>query len=147
MKNRKGLTLIELICIIGLLSILMIILIPKLYTNNIILMNYSKQLCSDIRNIRFTKMVEGEQYQIRFNASYYYVLKGTKVIKKVSFNNNIKLNHNFIGNYIRFSHTGAPNRGGTIKIINNNNNDYTEITIVPASGRVLLKDEIFEGYR
>lgn len=147
MKNRKGLTLIELICVIGLLSIIMLIVIPKLYTNNIILMTYSKQLCNDIRNVRFTKMVEGKQYQIRFNDSCYYVLEGTTVIKKVSLNNNIKIKHNFIGNYIRFSHTGAPNRGGTVKIINNNNNDYMEITVVPASGRVLLKDEIFEGYR
>lgn len=86
-------------------------------------------------------MTEGEQYRILLDRNYYKVLNGTKEFKRVEMKNGTEI---FYGeeNEIIFTYLGAPVHGGTTITINNEKlNKYYKITIVPASGRILLLEE------
>ena len=67
-------------------------------------------------------------------------------VKEVKLEKSFKIVHNISGGDIYFRDIGAPLKSGTIRILDNETNKYCEITIVPATGRVLLKNRIFEGY-
>ncbi|WZL71456.1 prepilin-type N-terminal cleavage/methylation domain-containing protein [Clostridiaceae bacterium 35-E11] len=140
-NNQKGFTLLELMIIISLLIIVFIITIPRFTMDRFILKAQARELCSDIRMIRLLKMTEGKYYQIQLNKDHYKILIGIKKIKRVNFHKNIET---FCNNkYISFSCQGAPTgseTADTIKIYHRKTNEFYEITIVPASGRVLLKE-------
>lgn len=108
--------------------------------DDFILKAQAKELCSDIRAIRLLKMTEGKGYQMQINKDHYKVLIGTKEIKVVKFHKHIETLHR--NKYISFSYQGAPMEGsaGTITIQNKKTGTFYEITIVPATGRVLLKE-------
>ena len=143
-KCNLGFTMIELIIVLALLGILATISIPRFDHSSYYLRTQAKTLCSEIRDVRVLRMTEGEDYKISLNHDYYQVSKGTKLIKKVNLKPNYKLYYNF--SEIKFSyHTGAPTKGDTITLRNTKTKTYMEITIVPASGRVLLKDEILKS--
>lgn len=92
-------------------------------------------------------MTEGKQYRIILNEKYYKVLEGTKVIKTVNLNSNLKIVHNFKKNEIRFTYKGSPSfGGGTVNIVNTNTNDFIKVTIVPCTGRIQFIDKMNKGF-
>lgn len=140
LESHEGLTIIELIVVIGMLSLLMSIALPKIDNSDYKLMEIAKTLRDDIRYVRYMKMTEGENLRVLLQKSKYSILEGTRKIKEVNLGSNFSLNQNFKDNQIAFSFNGAPSTsGGTITLINNTNGKYCEITVVPGTGRVLLK--------
>lgn len=122
------------------LSLLMSIALPKIDNSDYKLMEIAKTLRDDIRYVRYMKMTEGENLRVLLQKSKYSILEGTRKIKEVNLGSNFSLNQNFKDNQIAFSFNGAPSTsGGTITLINNTNGKYCEITVVPGTGRVLLK--------
>lgn len=143
-KNNSGFTMIELLIALALFGIIMTIVIPKLNFSHHYLRTQAKILCNEIRDVRMLRMTEGEDFKIILNRDYYQVNKGIRLVKRVNLKPEYKLYYNF--SEIKFSYnTGAPTRGDTITIMDTKNKRYMEITIVPSSGRVLLKDEVFKS--
>ena len=141
-KNSKGVTLIELVIILALLGILAGITVPSMDWSNYYLRTQARQLCAEIRNVRVLRMTEGVDYKVSLNRDFYQINNGIKQVKKVNMLSNYKIYYN--NQEITFNYnSGAPDKGDTITIKNVKNGRSMEITIVPASGRVLLKDEIF----
>lgn len=149
-KNySSGMTLIELLLVISILAISLSIVMPKIERRDYHLMTSSRMLRDDIRNIRYMKMAEGKNLKISLESNQYKVIENLKVIKRVQLEKDFKITYTetFKGGDISFSYNGAPTcGGGTITIFDNKKNKYCEITIVPATGRILLKDEIYRGY-
>lgn len=88
-------------------------------------------------------MTGGGAYRILLEEKSYRVLKGTTEIIKIDLKDGYKLIYS--QNEIMFNYNGAPTYGGTtIKLLNQKTNKYCEITIVPGSGRILLKDTIYQ---
>lgn len=146
LRMKKGVTLIELLLVLAIISMIILITVPRIKTTNYWLKSNSKMLRDDIRYIRYMKMVEGKNCKILLGYDHYCVVENGRERKRVVIENDLKIVHNFYDGNVYFSHIGSPNQGGTIKIIDDKTNKYCEITIVPATGRVLLKNQIFEGY-
>lgn len=139
LNEIKGLTVIELLVVLTLISLVLLIVIPKIKINDYELLEQGKMLCNDIRNIRMLRMAEGGAYRILLEEKSYRVLKGTTQINKVDLKNNYKLIYS--QSEIIFNLNGAPTYGGTtISLLDLETNRYCEITIVPASGRILMTD-------
>lgn len=85
-------------------------------------------------------MTEGNIYRIVFTKDMYRIKKGIKTFKTVKLKNDQSINYPefYEKNDIRFTYAGAPNRGGTVIIMDNSLNYYYKITIVPSSGRVKM---------
>ncbi|NLN48428.1 MAG: hypothetical protein GX154_04940, partial [Clostridiales bacterium] len=100
-------------------------------------------------DIKYSIMTEGDLTLRIVLGNYSYSLKqGTKVIKTVQLNPGIRINNNFKDSTIGFSYNGPPaGAGGTVSVIDEISKKYCEITIVPATGRIVLKNTVFEGYK
>ena len=133
--------LIELIIGIGISIVLIYIIFPKYKTEKYIIDIFAKQLVSDIRYIRTTNMngdlsVHIEQLP-NSNPPKYVVKRDSTIIKSVNLPNKSKLI--CPTNIIKFKSDGTLNaKGETIAILLDD--IKVEITIVPFSGRVLLKE-------
>jgi hypothetical protein len=106
---------------------------------------FTKQLCSDIRYIRKTNMLGDSNTYIYYKknkeAASYVVRSGGEDIKEIKLSNNIKLE--YMREKILFKRDGSPDpKGQTISVYDNKTKK--EITIVPVSGRVLLKEGKYE---
>ncbi len=136
--SKTGFTMIELIIVIAILGIIMSLAIPNIKMHSFTHRAQALQLCSDIRNIRYLSMTKGRHYWIFLDRNFYKIREGTKVIKKVNMDNG---NEIFYTNQeIMFSYIGAPVYGGTTITIYNKYADKSyRITIVPASGRTMIK--------
>jgi prepilin-type N-terminal cleavage/methylation domain-containing protein len=141
-RNQKGFTIIEVVAVIGLMAILSGIAMPTIRRSNFTMRSYGQQLCADIREVRMSKMTLGGQYSILLSETYYKVLDGTKELKTMELPDPFEL---FYGNdEIRFNYQGVPIYGGdTITLFNKDSRRFYKITIVPASGRVLLMDILY----
>ncbi|MTI65420.1 MAG: type II secretion system protein [Firmicutes bacterium] len=141
--NNNGFTIIELICILAIMGIIITLAIPSMNLSYEMKL-YAVQLCSDIRYVRVKKMTEGKDYKIYIDDNFYEMRKGIKTIKRVDLPKDIKIISNYRKECIYFTYRGAPVMSGSINIFDQKEKRYYQITIVPASGRILLKDEIFE---
>ena len=137
LKNR-GMTLIEVIVVISILAIITSIITPKNNIRNYRLKSYARTMTNDIRMVRYLRMTEGEYYSILLQEHYYVILNGTKYIKKVEFGKDIRIGDN-LGRVIRFTYAGVPMGAGSIVIQDLKTRKYYDITIVPATGRILLR--------
>lgn len=138
-------TLVELVVTIGFLLIISTLCFPRESIEKYQINSFTKQLCSDIRYVRRANMIGDINTYIYYtenNGSIGYTLrtKGSN-IKEVILPKNTRIEHNV--NKIKFRADGSPDpRGGTIRIFSDNISK--EITIVPISGRVLLKEGKYE---
>lgn len=106
---------------------------------------FTKQLASDIRFVRKENIVGNSGTYILFKSegklNSYIVRKDGLDLKEVNLIDNVNLLYN--NGKINFKRDGTPNpKGQTIYIYNEN--IKKEITIVPVSGRVLLKEGKYE---
>ncbi len=143
--SHEGFTVVELIIVLAILGILSILAVPKINSSNFYLKMQGKKLCSEIRQIQISRMTLGEEYRITLSPEKYVIQNGPKDLKTIQLMPGYELLYDFNKNKIMFQYNGAPVYGGTtIRIRNKKNGKYIEITIVPASGRVLMKEEIYQ---
>lgn len=117
--------------------------------NNYKIEFFAKELCSDIRYVRRENMLDNPNVYIKFlneDKRWSYILhKNKKEDKRIYLPRNVNLSFPIGQNnsLISFHTSGLyKNGGGTITI--NKGDDYKYITIVPASGRILYKEGIYE---
>lgn len=137
--QNKGFTLIELIIIIAIMSILASICIPKNKIRDYQLHSQAKLLTNEIRMIRYKTMTEGGFDSIIINEENYLIVNGSEVTKNVQLEDKFHLSENF-GRQIKFDLKGMPRSGGSITIKDRQTKRSHVITIVPYTGRVLLKE-------
>lgn len=148
LQEEKGLTIVELIVVIGILSLALSIALPRLDTGTYRLLAASKALRDDIRYVRYMKMTEGQNLRILFQRKKYTLLEGTKVVKEVKLESDFSLYQNFKDSQIAFSFNGAPSTsGGTATLVNDKDKKYCEITVVPGTGRIILKNKVYNDYK
>lgn len=145
--DNKGLTLVELIVVIGALALILSMAIPKIQKNSYILLSISRTMRDDIRSIRYLTMAEGKNYKILFQKYSYVIIEGTKIKKEVKINKGYSIAQNFKDSEIAFNYNGSPTTsGGTVNIFDVDTNKYCQITVIPDTGRILLKNKIFDGH-
>lgn len=142
LEDSRGITLIELIVVISLLSLLLSI--PIIKGNNILNYKERKELRefkNDINYARNRAVVESKLYSvdIRPNSNTYLIFKYSnfpETIKKKEFTSGIKLKStNIKNNELVFNYSGAPKDSGTI-YLENRKGERISITVTPATGKV-----------
>lgn len=140
-------TLIELLISMAIMLLIATLCFPKNNFEKHTINSFSKQLCSDIRYVRSCNMLEDTSTYLVYveedGKKGYSIKQKGEYIKYVFLPKNTVIKDNINNNIIRFDNYGAPYPGGgTINI--SNNETKKEITIVPVSGRVLLKEGKYE---
>jgi Tfp pilus assembly protein FimT len=138
-------TLIEVIITLGIITMISSIVLSNFYIDRYKINSFTKQLCSDIRYVRARNMSSDFSTYIYYknedNVISYVLREDGNDIKQVSLPKNTKLSYAI--SKIIFKQDGTINGiGETITVTFEGKN--TEITIVPFSGRVLLKEGIYE---
>ena len=129
-------TLVEVIIGITILSLIATMSFTKINLSNYKVNAFAKQMASDIRYVRKINRL-GKQN----NTKGYILRENGEDIKSVFLPEGVDLRCPV--SKIFFKTNGCFYIGGTtISIIQKNN--YTEITIVPTSGRVLIKEGIYK---
>ena len=140
--------MIEVLITISLIMIVSLIPMYKINIREYKIDSFVKQLCSDIRYTRIKNMNYDDYTKIYYekspNGTVSYVLKESKKVKKkVALPQNMDISYGV--RVIEFGLRGVLRyKGDTIKIKDKTNNKIKIITIVPFSGRVLIKEGIYE---
>lgn len=148
-NNNKGLTVVELIVVIGFMSLLLSMAVLKIDRNHYYMLADARTLRDNLREIKYLTMTEGDaSLKITFDKNFYRVKQGSKILKTIDLKPGLKINNNFNYNTISFVYSGSPaGAGGTVSVFDEISKKYCEITIVPDTGRIILKNTIFEGYK
>ncbi len=139
--------MIELLITISLIMIISLIPIYKINIRDYKIDSFVRQLCSDIRYTRIKNMNYNESVKICYEESeegtIYLLKESGEIKKKVQLPKNTELIHGL--QIIDFGLNGViKHTGETIKIKDKTNKKIKIITIVPVSGRVLIKEGIYE---
>ncbi|CAH2212944.1 conserved protein of unknown function [Tepidibacter aestuarii] len=140
--------MVELLITISLIMVISLIPIYKINIRDYKIDSFVRQLCSDIRYTRIKNMNYGNSAKIYYEKSEEgttsYILKDFgKIKKKVRLPKNTDIYYSV--EKIDFGLNGViRHRGETIKIKDKINKKTKIITIVPISGRVLIKEGIYE---
>lgn len=140
MKRNMGVTLIELLIVISIISI--VLLIPTLKKDKLLTYKERKELMefkNDLNYARNKALVESTQYlvTIKDNTNSYTIYRDkNKIVKTNTFKNGIELCKTEVGEKtIRFHSSGAPDIGTTIRL-KNRNGTIIKLSITPAVGKV-----------
>ncbi|NLJ99473.1 MAG: prepilin-type N-terminal cleavage/methylation domain-containing protein [Tissierellia bacterium] len=142
MKDNGGITLIEVIVVISIISI--VLLIPTLKKDTLLDYKERKELMefkNDINYARNKAIVESTKYfvDVRPYSNSYVIYKQEmtrKIVKRKTFENGIVIYRNNIeGDEIIFTYSGAPEKSGTIEL-KNRKEQKIKLTITPAVGKV-----------
>lgn len=147
-KDKRGVTLIELILVLAIVLILGSLVELKGNRDIYYLKTEARMLCQKMRSLRLKNMTENTTYKIILKNNCYEVHRESKRIEYIVINENLELDDNIDDDNesystLRFNHNGSPKGCAcTIIVKDKNTGQYMEITIAAVSGRVLLKDEI-----
>lgn len=138
-------TLVELVITISVMLLISTLCFSKEDITKHQINLFTKQLCSDIRYIRKTNMLGDSNtfiYYKKNEETTSYVLRSDgKDMKEIKLPNNVNLE--YMQGKVFFKRDGSPDpKGQTIRVYDNKTKK--EITIVPVSGRVLLKEGKYE---
>lgn len=146
--KEKGLTLIELITVLSILSVIVLITIPSMKffdskTSRVKLKLIANEIINDIRYIQQKKIFEDENLYFGVKADHtgYYINKAGTISARIKTKNlpeGIKIYKNTAGE-ISFSSIGSPNGGCTITLKNSSN--QIDITLLLSTGRVMVQGD------
>jgi len=146
--NENGLTLIELITVVSIFSIIVLITVPKTdffssKTSEMRLRMVAYELINDIRYVQYKNIYENESLYLTLQSDHkgYFIHKPGTMVKRIKtkkFPDGITVYSNN-SMEISFSDQGAPTLGGCTISLYNDSNKKVDITILPATGRVMIK--------
>jgi len=138
-NRTKGYTLIELMVVVGIISLLLGLSLNGLYN----LIQWSKLnraaaiLSSELKNTQSRAFYEGVWYKIEFQPTYerYKIFKETELERKVQLENIDLFHTNFTDNRVRFLPNGSPSMGGTVTL-KNRRGKILYVIMTPVTARV-----------
>jgi len=139
-NNRtKGYTLVELMVVVGIISLLLGLSLNGLYN----LIQWSKLntvvvlLSSELKNTQSRAFYEGVYYKLQFWPSLdrYRVYKQTELIDDIILEDIDLFNTNFTDNNVYFYPNGVPSMGGTITL-KNKRGKILYVIMTPVTARV-----------
>lgn len=140
--KRKGLTLIELLLTVSIISILLLITIPKLkVVERIKVKNDIKNIYTNINKCRNLAISSSKEATIDFQSKgqYTYSIKGKNIVVKYSPFINISDYSN--KKIFKFTKRGVPGIEGAGTIIFTTDRCNYKITVEPVTGKVNLYEE------
>ncbi|MGB9779466.1 prepilin-type cleavage/methylation domain-containing protein [Caldanaerobacter sp.] len=146
MKGEEGLTLIELISTLAILFLIFLLVIPSTSfldasKSNLSLKVLAEEVVKDLRYIQQKSIFEREilYFDVAEGGRGYYLIayNDNRIIKERKFPQGVTIEKN-ISKEISFKETGVPSSGGCTITLKNENKKI-EITILPATGRIMMK--------
>ena len=140
-KRSNGFTLIELVVVIGIISILVIVSLKGLLIikENMDLNRVARQLEATLKNSQSLAMYTGSYYKMDFYPSLnrYRVYCETDLVQDIQLES-INLHYtNFTNHKVYFYKTGVPSMGGTVTLKTKNGKTlYVIMTPVTARTRI-----------
>ena len=140
-KRSNGFTLIELMVVIGIISILLVVSFKGLLNmkQNMDLNRVAHQLEATLKNCQSKAMYTGSYYKMDFYTSLnrYRVYCETDLVQDIQLEN-INLHYtNFTNHKVYFYKTGVPSMGGTVTLKTKNGKTlYVIMTPVTARTRI-----------
>lgn len=149
-KNTKGITLIEIILSIAILSILFLVAVPK--GEIVLTFKERKELTGFKRDITYARNKAISDMalcgiKVSPKGNFYSICEGgesLEIIDKKEFESGIEIRGTNFGGGLSYADTiimftpkGTPKKAGTIRM-RNRKNDEIRITVEPATGKVNL---------
>lgn len=141
MKNN-GFTIIEMIVTIAILSVVLVISIPKVSIDFGYMDKMANGFVFDVRYIQMENMKNpGLNYKIRIYADLrkYIISNNDRLEKTVTFKERYIISYSNIGP-IGFNSEGTPVNAGTFTITDSKTKKFKSISIVPTTGRTIIKE-------
>ena len=143
-NHTKGYTIIELMVVVGIISLLLGFGINGLYN----LMQWSKLntaaalLSSELKNTQSRAFYEGEYYKLQFWPSLdrYRIYKQTELINDVILKDIDLFNTNFTDDNVYFYPNGVPSMGGTVTL-KNKRGKILYVIMTPVTARVRISPD------
>lgn len=135
--KKNGFSIIEVVISMGLISIILLICIPKFDTEKYLFRGDVENFKINVRNYRMEAMDTHKQTQIIFDKTGYVVKIRGRLYKKIYLNKGNYILSKFEGiNFHQPGRTGAPSMGCTTFIYNEKNKYLERLTVGVASGRI-----------
>lgn len=140
-SHSKGYTLIELMVVVGIISLLLGLSINGI--NNLIqwgkLNTAANMLSSELKTAQSRAFYEGVWYKIEFRAfsDKYIVYKQTELYKDVQLEDIDLFNTNFTDDNLYFYPNGVPSMGGTVTL-KNKKGKVLYVIMTPVTARVRI---------
>lgn len=148
-NRTKGFTLIELMVVVGIISILLGLGINGLdYLIQWNKLNIAAALLSsELKNTQSRAFYEGVWYKIEFRAfsDKYIVYKQTELYKDVQLEDIDLFNTNFTDNKVKFYPNGVPSMGGTVTL-KNKRGKVLYVIMTPVTARVRISPDPPENW-
>ena len=148
-NRNKGFTLIELMVVVGIISLLLALSLNGLY--NLIQWNKlnttAALLSSELKNIQSRAFYEGVYYKLQFwpTLDRYRVYRQTELINDIILKDIDLFNTNFTDNNLYFYPNGVPSMGGTITL-KNKRGKILYVIMTPVTARVRVSPEPPENW-
>lgn len=142
MRN-KGFTLIELMVTISILCIVMALAVLIIDTDIFYMEKMADEFVMDVRYIQMEciKTFGNHKISIDIDNRCYYVFDNSVIIKTVIFKNRYQIDYSNLNmDSVGFNIEGIPLNAGTFKITDTKTNKMIEISIVPTTGRTVIKE-------
>jgi len=149
-NNRsKGYTLIELMVVVGIISLLLGLSLNGLYN----LMQWSRLnraaalLSSELKNTQSRAFYGGEYYKLQFwpTLDSYRIYKQTELINDIILKDIDLFNTNFTDDNVYFYPNGVPSMGGTVTL-ENKRGKFLYVIMTPVTARVRVSPEPPENW-
>jgi len=148
-NRNKGFTLIELMVVVGIISLLLglgingldyLIQWNKLNTT-------SALLSSELKNTQSRAFYEGVYYKLQFLPSLdkYRIYKQTELIDDIILNDINLFNTNFTNDRVNFNPNGSPSMGGTVTL-KNRRGKVLYVIMTPVTARVRVSQNPPENW-
>lgn len=145
-NRNKGYTLIELMVVIGIISLLVALSLNGL--DNLIQWNKlntaAALVSSELKNTQSKAFYEGVYYKIEFYATFncptlnkYKIFKESELFKEIKFEGVELFKTNFTNNKVFFYPNGVPSQGGTVTL-KNKKGKVLYVIMTPVTARVRI---------
>lgn len=140
--NNKGFTLIETLVVFSLLILVFALAFPLMDADMFYMDKMANEFVMDVRYVQAKNMADSMiSYKIVIGKieGNYRIIRGTVAEKKVEYKNRFKIDYSN-DDPISFTYEGIPTNAGTFTIKDTKTHKIKEISIVPATGRTVIKE-------
>jgi prepilin-type N-terminal cleavage/methylation domain-containing protein len=141
---NKGFTLIELVVVISIICIVSMLAVAIIDIDMFYLEKMADEFAMDVRYVQMECMkgeTNNHRICIDITNGCYHIYNIAVIKKTVVFKNRYKIDYsNQNMESVGFTHDGTPVNPGTFTILDTKTNETLKISIVPTTGRTVIKE-------